>query len=582
MKTIKRGRGDCEMSTMKWMAILASGGLCLAAGLRADTATNLVVEGVVQQSGNTAAGVNSVAVGTNNMAEGENSFSGGFNAWVLPEHSNAFIFATGAPDGMRQTVHPDTAHFERLHVFSPANEDDQSVLSRGENDARYDQRYVSSGSLAETIQTTLYNLTSGFQWLNGGTMQGGLDMNGNSIWNAESVSAGQFYGDGAGLYNINAGALTGLGSGLIITNGILAVSVDFGSFHLTNTADFGGQVASNVSQIYIGYTTQTTVDVSGSGATGAIQFDGNGCAKTADGYWFPAAGDKAVFLWVYPLSDDGFYLFNAGLGNPGDAFRLCHGGSGQLVFQGGYADISTDSYMPVNQWALAIASYESATETTTFYLNGLYAGVMHHFETTAQSVPFALGSLGWRDDARAKAKFGPVGVYSRPLSTGDVAALWNGGAGTLSPPSGSMAAFWPMLDPDTGTTIRDATGHGNDLSIVGTATWTTAPFGTTYYYGETSTHTNNFAFVPTNAPHHAGEYLAFDGASGMKWETLPDDFVRYTAQTNLNMHGNSITNIQTLGVNGSARFHGPVQFDGPILIDPPQGDLDMGTFNQKP
>jgi hypothetical protein len=435
---------------------------------------------------------------------------------------------------MRWTVHPDTAHFERLHVFSQANEDDQSVLSRGENDARYDQRYAPN-----YVQEYIGELQGSINYL--------LEQSGTAQATADLA------------YSVATNALA-FGKN--------------GGFHLTNTADFAGQVASNVSQIYIGYTTQATVDVYGSGA---IQFDGHGIAKTADGYWFPAVGDKAVFLWVNPTDDAGYFMFTAGHGNEGDAFRLCNGGSGRLVFQGGYADIATDSYMPVNQWSLAIASYDSAAQTTTLYLNGDYAGVMHHFETTERNYAVALGGISWWPDlAPAHAKFGPVGVYARPLSTGDVAALWNGGAGTLAPPSNSLTAYWPMLDQDQGNTIADATTNHNDLFIMGAATWTNAPFGTNYFYTATVTHTNNFAFVPTNAPHVAGQYLAFDGAYGMKWAMLPDDIVRYTATTNLNMNGNSITNIATLDVNGSATFHGP------IVIDPPQGDLDMGTFNQKP
>ncbi len=510
--------------------VVASCGLVIAPAGRADSATNLSVEGVIQQAGNSATGASAVAIGTNTVADAENSLAGGFNAWVQPGHSNALIFATGqpSPGAMRQTQYPDTAHFEHLYLFSPSYDDGNSVLPRWENDARY----ATAGGVSD-----LWNIM-------------------NDPWDYGSALT----------YWLASVATIATEARTDATNAMSFWTS--GGFILTNTADFGGQSASNIVQIYIGYPTQTLVEVRGNGA---VEFDGNGYAATPSGNWFPAAGNKSVFVWVNPSSDG--VIFQAGIGDAGAAFRLMRN-SGRFWFWGGYsADVWMTNEIPADAWTLLTASYDGASHTASFYVNDVLAAEHVYPLLTAQWPQVALGAYAYTGGGNIAAKFGPSGVYSNALSYSDVTNLYNGGIGNLMPPTDNLIAFWPMQD-GSGTTLTDVSGKGNSLTISGGAAWVPAPFATNFTY-VSATLTNSFAFVPADAPHRPGDYLAFDGAFGTYWASLPPDLVHFNVATNLNLSGNSITNVQSLKVNG------PVEFLGPISIGP-QGDLDMGSFTNKP
>jgi hypothetical protein len=83
------------------------------------------------------------AEGKHTEAHAAYSHSGGEFARVLGTHTGAFIHAQGASsNSMKQTQFKHTAHFDRLHVFEPANDHTNSVLARWENDLRYLQPVV--------------------------------------------------------------------------------------------------------------------------------------------------------------------------------------------------------------------------------------------------------------------------------------------------------------------------------------------------------------------------------------------------------------------------------------------------------
>lgn len=86
----------------------------------------------------TAGGTQSHAEGEGTIAEAKNSHAGGAYSRALPEHTNAFIHASGTgTNSYKDTLFKDTAHFERLATLSPANDNSNSVLARWEGDTRY-------------------------------------------------------------------------------------------------------------------------------------------------------------------------------------------------------------------------------------------------------------------------------------------------------------------------------------------------------------------------------------------------------------------------------------------------------------
>lgn len=513
-----------------WLACVV-----LMAGVARGQFTELT--GSVQVAGSVASGANAVALGTNTIASEEsalaagtftealaqNSFAAGFLSRANAGHSNSFIFATGAPDEWRQTLAPDSVFFERLFLFSPALDDVRAVLTRGESDARYPFR-----------------------------------------WDYEAVKEMAFV------------ARTAATAAWAVVQG--------GGFILTNTADFGGNAASNVSQIYIGYPSQQVESVESPAGSGAIEFSGMGVAKTpGDATWFPSSGDRTVFAWVKPsAATDWQILFQVGVGDAGGAFRLYRTDMGNAHGALGYGDTWTEAPLAADSWSFLVMAYDSASHITRLYVNGLLAGTTEMQLNTIQTAPVALGGYGYNTGHEFNGQIGPVGIYNRALAETEATALFNNGAGTVTPPAQDLLAFWPMLD-DAGTTITDTSGNGRHLVIEGSAAWVGAAFdvgGVSFTSAGPITVTNSFAFVPTNFPLRTGDYLAFDGLSGTRWTSLPDDLARYRATTNFNLATHSLTNAghlqgQTLKINSTATFLGPVSIE-------PQGDISMGTFTSRP
>jgi hypothetical protein len=82
------------------------------------------------------------------VANAPQSHAGGSDVEVLAAHSNALIHARGTADAPKRTVYADTVHFDHVILFEPAQEDDRSVLTRGEADLRYAS--AGQGQIAES------------------------------------------------------------------------------------------------------------------------------------------------------------------------------------------------------------------------------------------------------------------------------------------------------------------------------------------------------------------------------------------------------------------------------------------------
>ncbi len=85
-----------------------------------------------------AGGDRSHAQGLATSASAVNSHAGGAFAEVRALDSNAFIHATGTSvTNMKQTLYPDTAHFDHIVTLESAWDANNAILSRAENDSRY-------------------------------------------------------------------------------------------------------------------------------------------------------------------------------------------------------------------------------------------------------------------------------------------------------------------------------------------------------------------------------------------------------------------------------------------------------------
>lgn len=171
-----------------------------------------------------AGGAQSHAEGEGTVADGRNSHAGGAYSRVQPSHTNAFIHAGGTTStNLKQSVYQDTAHFERLHVFSPANNDSNSVLARWENDRRY--ATTNQGALANTaLQTN--SADARYVNASGDGMSGALT-NDEAIYVTADTKYGEhtieFNGYGSGM-NFDEGTIYYGGESLSFNPGVLDIA----------------------------------------------------------------------------------------------------------------------------------------------------------------------------------------------------------------------------------------------------------------------------------------------------------------------------------------------------------------------
>jgi hypothetical protein len=132
-----------------------------------------------------ALAINAHAENYQTTAGAKNSHAGGMWADALPNHTNAFIHATGRKDERKLTKFPNTAHFDRVFLFETANDDPHSVLARWQNDMRYEKigggdglaKGVGNRTMTNTafVGGGYFNVAGGFGTYIGGGMENFAD-----------------------------------------------------------------------------------------------------------------------------------------------------------------------------------------------------------------------------------------------------------------------------------------------------------------------------------------------------------------------------------------------------------------------
>ena len=172
------------------------------------------------------------------------------------------------------------------------------------------------------------------------------------------------------------------------------------------------------------------------------------------------------FLMGKPLDadTDPYHSFNLQLA-PGNkiVFAQSDGISGHLQFLG------TTAAIPVGQWTHVAVTVDATS--IKIYINGILDVATFSWPNfvVAPSVPFALG-LGYRSDGSTF--HNPFSGYARQVRFWNVARSAGQIASAMTEllPSDTtgLVADWP-LDEASGSTARDISGHGLDLTVAGGA-----------------------------------------------------------------------------------------------------------------
>jgi parallel beta-helix repeat protein len=267
----------------------------------------------------------------------------------------------------------------------------------------------------------------------------------------------------------------------------------------------------------------TTADASGNGNNGTLQ---NGVAWTAPGkagaaaLTFDGTNDRVLIstsssLEATTAMSIGGWFNHASTGGSGTSgvtkaqnYRLtaqeANAASSHWQFfftdsNGTIRSITTTNAYSNDVWHYVMGTYDGTQ--LKIYVDGVSAAPPVNF-TGAIKVSTASVFLGLRDaTAYYAGQMDEIRIYNRALSASEVAALAN-------PTDPSLVGYW-KLDENTGTTTADASGNGNDGTLVNGVAWT-AP-GKVGAADLSFDGTNDRVLIPTSSELEASTALSIGG-----------------------------------------------------------------------
>ena len=256
----------------------------------------------------------------------------------------------------------------------------------------------------------------------------------------------------------------------------------------------------------------------------------------------------------YDGGSDFFNTWRVGTESSSGLIKLYENNSGVIC--------ASDTGLQVNRWYHVAVTYVIATGVCNIYIDGV-------FDATATSIrTFDFGSATYHigtDDAlnieRMDGKLDDVRIYNRVLSANEVADLYNktgqvvrnnsseASANTLT---SGLVGYWSFesseIDWATGT-VTDASGQGNNGTVVGLATTTAPALGAVGQALEFDGVTAHGQYVTLGNPSSL-QLSTFSGATWIKLDNLtgrhtPIDF----GGTN-----NTTTRLSIENSTGQVRF----------------------------
>ena len=206
----------------------------------------------------------------------------------------------------------------------------------------------------------------------------------------------------------------------------------------------------------------------------AMLFDGSDDYATSDADHAMPGDDYSFQAWVYRTSNLGGNWSALSIGNYGCPGALGLNGINDL-WQLDAACAGVPAYgfgQRADEWVHMVGVQSNGTQC--FYLNGVQMGSASDNQSLPAS-PFWMGGnrLG-NFESYLGGRLDEVVVWSRALSSNEVAALYNGGAGYYLTTNDAMAADAVAIyhmDEGSGDTLADSSTAGNNATAYEGPTW---------------------------------------------------------------------------------------------------------------
>ncbi len=320
------------------------------------------------------------------------------------------------------------------------------------------------------------------------------------------------------------------------------------------------------------------------------------------------SASTSMFLWVYPTGN-GVILDERGQSYPGSNWY-----DSQIEMVAGTLKFSLWSYItgsslitssiatPLNKWYYIGMTYDANSKVLKAYVNGQVAGSYSSF---TRSIPYANGyglfygiaypnSTNQGDGTNGDFKIGAFHLYKKALTQAEVSLNYN--LTRVNYDIVQSGLMVNLINPaGTGSTWADQSGNGNNASLMGSPTYTSANGGgyTTFSgayisipFNLPNTFTVSMASVLNPSTYWAtiwgndswssGKgYLAYFGSSGGNMA-----FGSVTGQTSISMTGYNALHIWDFVVNGTSYvlYRDGISFSTGSISNPSGGVSTTGLY----
>lgn len=181
------------------------------------------------------------------------------------------------------------------------------------------------------------------------------------------------------------------------------------------------------------------------------------------------SGDVSISVWFYLDNVSGFKSIVGKRDSGGTNYVFYVNNNALASYDGTSVLTDSGTTLSTGQWYHGVLVIDSGT-STKFYVNNSLSSTLGSSTITSDDAPLLIGNDGvgsyfdgYIDD---------VAIYNRILSDSEVTDLYGG-----TFPSSGLVGKWTM-EGDSGTTITDSSGNGNDgtastsgMLITGTRTF---------------------------------------------------------------------------------------------------------------
>ena len=190
--------------------------------------------------------------------------------------------------------------------------------------------------------------------------------------------------------------------------------------------------------------------------TNTLTFDGStDVATIPDDLSLQVTGDMSICAWFQLDVTSGFRGLVGKRDAGGTNYVMYTNGNKMVSFDGSVLRADTTT-LSTGTWYHGVIVFNSGT-STLFYINGNLSSTQGASTITTNDAPLTFGNDGV--GSRLDGRLDDVAIYDKALSNNEISSILGGVF-----PTSNLIGLW-TFEGDTGTTITDKSGNGNNGTL---------------------------------------------------------------------------------------------------------------------